>query len=309
MNSALITRDEDRVKAIGAALQEVGGRASRTGRSRWDLVFRNGRLHTVTVRYGKPWLSLDAPLAEGTEEGFAPWALLGRQAALPRGARYALRSGPAAHLVAESPVVTEDRMEPRIHELCRAAQLEAERRHGVTADAPERRETPATVSEEDIASFTLLCEETGWACVRRGDAGSLAVPLDGLAPNMAATLESDAADGLRLWAPLRAAPEAPDDETSRRALAVLLLTVSGRTRLARPEIREAEGGADVGFTAPLWTPLNVEEVAYALGAIQNACRLCFREGGALTDARIAERYLAMRGWPIEEASRRRQKEE
>ena len=309
MKNTLTTCDGERNEAIAKALESVGDRVREVGQGLWRLVLQNGRPHTTTVRYEKPWLSLDTPLQNGSEDGPAPWELMSRQAPLPHGAKYAMRRGLAAHVFAEAPILHADRMERRVHELCRGLQVGAERLHGENTDATGHKATLAGASEKDLGGLPALCEEMGWPCVERGAEGTLIVPLHGLAPNMAATIEPDAPEGLGLWTQLMSLNGTPDDETVRSAVAVMLLTVSGRTRLAKPVIRPREDGVDIGITAPLWTPLNAEELAYTLGAIHVACRLCYRELVALTDARIAEQYLGMRGGPAKDASRRRQEEE
>ena len=76
---------------------------------------------------------------------------------------------------------------------------------------------------------------------------------------------------------------------------LLLLTVEARNRLKA--VAEKHGESFVlRCEAPLSETPPSPELVHALSALSVACRLCGKEVSHLTDKKIAEGYLAVRGW-------------
>jgi len=84
---------------------------------------------------------------------------------------------------------------------------------------------------------------------------------------------------------------------ARRAIGVLLLTLSAVVRLVRAGATEDSSGEVTLFVdAPLGRDLTAEELDTALTAIALAVRITSREACALAHAPVAQAYLAARGW-------------
>ena len=78
----------------------------------------------------------------------------------------------------------------------------------------------------------------------------------------------------------------------RRALACLLLRLSGQVRLVRAFVQPRDEEVTVGLEAPLRPPAGAPELGRALSALSVAWELCGREAAAVTDESIAREYLA-----------------
>jgi hypothetical protein len=85
-------------------------------------------------------------------------------------------------------------------------------------------------------------------------------------------------------------------DVRRRAVAALLMAVSGSLRLVTGGLVERNGAPVAVLSAALEHP-NARSVDDALSALAVACRVSGREAQALLDERLASEYLALsRGW-------------
>jgi hypothetical protein len=87
-------------------------------------------------------------------------------------------------------------------------------------------------------------------------------------------------------------------ESSRLAVAVLLLTASWLICLARPTASDdtESGQISAGFEISLGPKPSAGELDWALKTLSVACRLCASEALALQDPDVADAYLAVRDW-------------
>jgi hypothetical protein len=162
----------------------------------------------------------------------------------------------------------------------------------------ESGEPPApvtgSVSRESAPDFAALLAETSWTCAPRAS-GRVAVDLWIPDRFRQAFVWTDPAGRPRLRARLAVLP-APTADT-RRAVGVLLLTLSAVVRLVRAGVTEdSSGEATLCVDAPLGPDLTAKELDTALAATALAVRMTAREACALSRAGVAQAYLAARGW-------------
>jgi hypothetical protein len=140
-----------------------------------------------------------------------------------------------------------------------------------------------------IADVEHACAETGWRAVVADGAG-LRVDIPTRHGTSVARLESSSNAGLRFVIDLVDVAGRPD--VCRRAVAALLLAVSGSVRLVKGAIVERGAGHITTLMSPLVTAREAD-VDDTLSALSVACEGTVREVEALMDERLASEYLAL----------------
>ncbi|MGA7342137.1 MAG: hypothetical protein WBE72_03265 [Terracidiphilus sp.] len=146
----------------------------------------------------------------------------------------------------------------------------------------------ARQTTEPGAGLGELLRETAWTFTERG-ANDFSAELDA---HSAPPARIRISDGVVLS--LELVRSMATSETSRRALALFLLTATGALRLARAYAEEVESGLAFGIEVHLPTAPAVEEIDHALAALSIARRVCARETNVLLNEAAARRYLAAR---------------
>ena len=141
-----------------------------------------------------------------------------------------------------------------------------------------------------------LLADTGWQSVEHAG-GNLMVDLDSGSDFRQALVEAGP-DG-RLRASVELARWESHVPSSRDAMAVLLLTASSVVRMVRPVAVIRDDRITARFEFWLVSNAGSALLGRGLAALSVACRLCSREAAILNNERIAERYLAVRGFTSE----------
>ncbi len=185
-----------------------------------------------------------------------------------------------------------------------APDLSAALRGIETASALVRNDAPGNGAEvqsktscssplQDADTLQELLVENGWTLVQRSS-GSLMVELESRGDFYQAALESSPDGRLRISVEL-INWEKPDP-VSREALAALLLTASGAIRMVCPVVEQCNEEISARFEIRFASHPNSAQLGRGLSALSVACRHCGREANILNSKRIAERYLAVRGF-------------
>ncbi|MHC4776455.1 MAG: hypothetical protein ACYTBR_14485 [Planctomycetota bacterium] len=277
------------LKRHAPAVKEVGPGA-------WDLRLVNGAVSAATARARSGWLTLDLELS-GRALPDDYWALLHRNAGTGAGVKFVLdETGRSCRLRAELALDLDEPAELEAHVealVARVKDASANLRRK-KAQAKDRDGATADVAPAPIARYV---EEAGWPFVERSE-GRVAVPLEVSRRVIHAVVEPTPEGGVVVSAALTNG-EVPPAGANREALAVLLLTVTGRVHLARASALDQPGG---GVATRLETVLppacNAQHLHHALSALSVACRLCVLEAEVLhADAVVAETCLVSWGGP------------
>jgi hypothetical protein len=293
--------DEKRARPerVNRALGKCAHTVTRRDRSQWDLALKNGEMLAARARLDEEWLHLMAdaggmPRTEGTGRNSAWWCLL-QNGSLPGNVKYALDPQGCLQIRAEMPIApeeTETDIRARLAATCEGFQVAAHQLHGRSSSRRRLPKAARAVAPDDVAcDLCKLCEEAAWPFTERA-AGKLAVALDTPDNYCQATLEQRS-DGVRVTAGLGAS--APASDSSRTAMAVLLLRLGGVVRMVRAAGEECNGQSAIRLEVGLSRTPRTGELAHALAALSVACRLCGREVEVLQDGGIAAEYLASRG--------------
>jgi hypothetical protein len=134
-----------------------------------------------------------------------------------------------------------------------------------------------------------VCEDIGWKFTERA-AGKYVVDLEAQGEFFQATVEQRSVGALVSADVTRSNALS---ESSRHALAVLLLRAGAIVRMARPAIEEDESQIGARFEVAFGEQPRAFELAHALSALSVACSLCAREAKAMRDEIIAKEYLTI----------------
>jgi hypothetical protein len=150
----------------------------------------------------------------------------------------------------------------------------------------------AGLDEAHAIDLGAVAEEGGWSFVQRSS-GRIAVDL-GVPDQFCQAIVEPRGGGCRARVVLAAV--ASPSERARSALAVLLLTVTASVRMVRAGASERDGETTAFVEADVTAPASAWELQHALAALAVACRMGGREAKVLADDRLADLYLAARGW-------------
>jgi hypothetical protein len=274
-----MTRFEERRRAIESALVKAGT-AVESGAAAWTLAADALDAPVIHVQWDESWIALSTA-ANGASPAGADglWTLLRAQGELPATCRYAL--APRAGLRVVGEVVADG-----------GAELGARCRELVRGLVAARAERPAPRARAAVAAPDRardIVAEVGWQVHERAD-GRLAGTLPGVegwTAELAGEAGGETGD-IRLsveLASLRAG------DTTRRALAELLLAAGHFLRFTRPGVEEDGVRSVVLFETRLPGDATPDELRHALGALATACGTCGDEVRALEDPALAAEYL------------------
>lgn len=268
----------------------------------FSLELPGARRARLLLHTGDGWADLTVEPGEESAR-IEPWDALALNAAADGVAKLVLRPGDSAPALRADVRLAADEdpsasLSAACNELRRLAESVA--RHSRRADA-DAGGGAAGAPEADNASahphagtdIEALLTEAGWPFVQRAS-HRLAVDL-GLPDQFQQAFITNGPGGRSRARATLAVIGSPTVAT-RRALGVLLLTVSALVRTARGGCSDEEGDSAVFIEAPLGESPDASDVDAALGAIAMACQMAGREARALIDERIARAYLAARGW-------------
>jgi hypothetical protein len=293
----------EHAREIDACLGKWSGAVKRPADALWELTLRDGCAPPVRARLMEDWLQFDAHL--GAVAGLDQiWSALEWNGKLEGAAKLAL--DPAGRLLrarAEIPLDGE----------CSVAQDLAATLSGIERAAGlvridsdregEEHPDPITAPSQDPAAPPLrqLLADAGWQFVER-PGGSFMADLECGGDFRQALVQAGPEQDSRASVELACwESHAP---ASRDALAVLLLTASGAVRMARPAAEQSGDRIAARFEVRLASHASPALLGRGLAALSVACRLCGREAAILNNERIAERYLAVRGFKTARFSRR-----
>ncbi len=283
-----------RLRASGAVVEPVGAR-------RWRVAMPGAHPFRGTARLDGDWLVLTAAAGHGdavfADLREAAWELLGRNASIAGGGKFAWPAGESKpRLCAELPADEEINLAERVADICSglaraAAWLSPS---GADARAPAAFIAPGALPATEIAEpIRDQLQEIGWPVVTWAN-GAVLVELDVPEQFCQARIEEGDEEDLRLAVPIASVGAwAP---TCRRALAALLTDACGVVRMARASLVSEDDGMAARWEVILGPNPAQPELTHALSALSVACRLCAREAQALEDEKVAEHYLAVRGW-------------
>lgn len=286
-------------KWIAMMLEKCSASINQTGRGRWELALVNGKSVSATATLLDGWLSIDAPVSDRIDRADL-WRLLVLNASLAGLSKFVLMPDHrSVHVRSEISIAEEeDEFEAdvasnsatRVQEACAGMKGALSRIHD---------EKPGGILKSKAASdnheaakpehLRRVCEEIGWRFTERS-AGKLVVDLEAQGGFFQATVEQRSV-GARVSAEV--ARWNALAESSRHALAVLLLRAGALVRMARPAIEEDESQIGARFEVVFKELPRAFELAHALSALSVACALCGREARAVQDEIIAREYLTI----------------
>lgn len=235
------------------------------------------------------WLLFDAPLPDPTprlhdDEDLAA-TLLGLNATLPAGCKYALAGASDLRVRAEQPEPAEPDVVARMAEVEEGFVAAADQL-GVAETA--KHSGAKASSDAPAPELASLCREAGWLFKERSD-GALLVDL-GVSGSYVTALVEARVSGIAIETIV--VTEHPDAAACRAALAALLLRANGAFRMARAVFHSADGDCQALFEAPLPAAASAVEFGMALGAVAVAAQHCAVAAQMLAaDERLARAYL------------------
>ena len=311
--------------ATRAPVRDLGGAA-------WGIESATSGL-SIQGRATSDWLQLfvELPAPPAMADGaFLPAALLRWNRTLAGNARFSVNGQFVLALRAEVPVIDDLDPGPRLAEACDGIErglAPCGEREGGTGDPPtgmtERQpalnsqrpnegasaavspgESPGGTGQwpvlpaADITPLKSLAEAAGWAFHARED-GRLVFALDDADAALQASLESRPDGSVRAWTTL--ASLAGLNETSQRAVAVLLLRLGTTLRFARPVFIGEGDAASAELEVIFTTPPQPAELALALESLAVGASLAAAEAKLLCHEQTAKEFLIVGDWASREA--------
>jgi len=288
---------------VNCALQAGPLPVRRTGPASWTLA-GDDATSSVEVEAAGDWVAmrsgahcpLFAPEINPAQREDRVRSLLAGNAALPGPVKLAL--DPLCNITARAEIparaLTDEDGAPLVGEILAGFGQARALLGGATVAASETAETDDGAA---LTEFEQICEEAGIA-TRASSEGPLVLRQseDGEEIDLVAgTVLERWQSGCRLW--VEAAPDIDfDTPASRVAAAVLLLSVGGLIRLARPSIPSAAGEFCPRFEAvPGRETPTPDALLQAAAALSAAVRLCRLELAELRSEQAAALYLSIKG--------------
>ena len=284
-------------KWIAMTLEKCAASINQTGRGRWELALVNGKSVSATATFLDRWLSIDAPVSDRLDRADL-WRLLTLNASLVGLSKFVLMPDHRSVHVRSDISLSEDdddfeavsNSATRVQEACVGMKSALARVHD---EKPSGRVKSKPASDNQDAAkpehLRRVCEDAGWKFTERST-GKLVVDLEAQGGFFQAVVEPRSVGAhvsaeVARWDALA--------ESSRHALAVLLLRAGALVRLARPAIEENETEVGARFEVVFSELPRSFELAHAFSALSVACSLCGREAGAVQDEIIAKEYLTI----------------
>jgi hypothetical protein len=283
--------------AIRTAIAIVASELSPTGDSGWRFTLLNGAPHVVTAKTDGAWLLLEADCSGEAQrpEGF--WDALVRNASFAGLAKLVLAHDGSPRLRAELPVQEGVELTARVRETCRG--FETAWSHKDDHSSPAA--SPAVDAEP--VDLNRLCSEAGWPFAERGSQ-KLAFELEVRGGFCQALLVSTER-GVRISCEIATLDAIPAE--CRQAVGGLLLAASGLVRMGRGSVNANRTPPVAQFEVVFGTAPSPSEISSTLESLSVGCSLCGEEVKTLQVPAIAERYLALRGWGANPASRQNER--
>jgi len=284
-------------KWIAMTLEKCAASINQTGRGRWELALVNGKSVSATATFLDRWLSIDAHVSDRLDRADL-WRLLTLNASLVGLSKFVLMPDHRSVHVRSDISLSEDdddfeavsNSATRVQEACVGMKSALARVHD---EKPSGRVKSKPASDNQDAAkpehLRRVCEDAGWKFTERST-GKFVVDLEAQGGFFQAVVEPRSVGAhvsaeVARWDALA--------ESSRHALAVLLLRAGALVRMARPAIEENETHVGARFEAVFSGLPRAFELAHAFSALSVACSLCGREAGAVQDEIIAKEYLTI----------------
>lgn len=286
-------------KWIAMSLEKCAASINQTGRGRWELELVNGKSVSATAMLLGEWLTIDAPVSDRSERADL-WRLLTLNASLVGLSKFVLMPDQrSVHVRCDMSLGEEDDefeadtandSATRVHDECAGMKGALSRLHD---EKPSGRVKSKPGSDCDEAGksehLRRVCGDAGWKFTERS-AGKFVVDLETQCGFFQAVVEQRSVGAhvsaeVARWNALA--------ESSRHALAMLLLRAGALVRMARPAIEEDETQIGARFEVGFSEQPRAFELAHALSALSVACSLCGREARAVQDEIIAREYLTI----------------
>jgi hypothetical protein len=286
-------------KWIAMSLEKSEATITQTGRGRWELELVNGKSVSASAMLLDGWLSIDVPVSDRIDHADL-WKLLTLNASLVGLSKFVLMPDHRSVRLRCDISLSEDDDEfetdfvsgatTRVQEACMDMKSALARFHeqkpvGSVKPRPAFDDREAAKPE----NLRRVCEDIGWKFTERA-AGKYVVDLEAQGEFFQATVEQRRV-GSRVSADVTRSNAL--SESSRHALAVLLLRAGAIVRMARPAIEEDESQIGARFEVVFGEQPRAFELAHALSALSVACSLCAREAKAMRDEIIAKEYLTI----------------
>lgn len=273
---------------IEEALRIAGAAPAWNGQGGWRLSLVNGATVSAEARISDGWLELNAPLSSWLRSHRDDVVWLRVNEHLGGSARVVRTLAHGSPLLrVDAHVEDNPDVVGLVLSTCRDLAGAAHAIETWPDRLPPSPFEPGT-SRTSAADIEHACAEAGWRCTAMGD-GSLRLAIDTRAGAHAARLESSA-DGERVLVELMDLAGLP--ATARRAVAALLLAVSGSVRSVKGMLTDRDGAIVAMLAAPVAPPID-RGLDRALSALAVACHFSLREAQALCDERLAADYLAL----------------
>ncbi len=275
---------------VEAELARFGEIAVSRRLGRWGTTIAKKR-GTAAIDAG--WLLLDFSPSRGRAR--SPEVLLERNAALHWNAKYVLSPAGTVRLRSEIPLEgIPIEGPPGLALYIRTSLGGLGHALGARAAPPSHAPRRAGVAPPALSA---LCSAAGWPFSERAN-GRVYVDLEVPDGAVYQTSAERRENRIELWAdPSRG--EQPCDETSRLAVAALLLSAAGVVRLTSAVSRRSNSAhgpdCELGFRAVLPASASAILLAHALSSLSVALEICGREIRALSaDSELARMFLEVR---------------
>ncbi len=292
-----VSTPQPEAERVAGILEAHAGKIAQRRANGWDFTLANGRLLRATAEVTDRWLVLWAsawtqrPDARPVAVGRL-WPLACETGRLPGGVKYAIDPRNRLFLRAEMPPGDTPDWQERLEAILTGFKVAADRLLDPSGERPADAEPFAGEASDGTGRPNLrrLCEEAGWPCIERAG-GRLAVELETTGFHEAIVARQGRGTHLAVTAGMDGI-----SETSRQAIAALLLRANGVVRMARAATTETADRAGTRFEVALGGEPTAAGLQHGLSALSVMCRLCAREVEFLRDPRAAEVYLRLQGW-------------
>ena len=286
-----------RDEMVSRALSSAASQLVPAGSSRWQFTAPDGSPLLISARTDGDWLVLEADHLDPAQASEPFRDALARNGSLAGLAKIVLDADGRLRLRAEIPVVEDADLAARIREACDG--------FASVLSTDERDTTGAALGPEagDALDLKRLCAEAGWEFTERGG-GRLAVALE-VPDSFYQAILVAWHGGVRVTCKL--AEIEADSEESQLAIAGLLLAASGVLRMVRATMSTDQPQPVAQIEAVFGATPSPSEISRALVSESVGCSLCGRELNTLQTPAVAQRYLALRGWEANAASRQHER--
>ena len=286
-------------KWIAMTLEKCAASINQSRHGRWELELVNGKFVSAAATLLDGWLSIDAPVSDRIDRADL-WRLLTLNASLVGPSKFVLMPDRrSVHVRSDISIAEEDdefevdgvsNPATRVQEAC--VGIKSALAHFHDEKRSDKHKSKRSSDNQEAAKpehLRRVCEDTDWKFTERST-GKFVIDLEAQGGFFQAIVEqrsrgAHVSAGIARWDALA--------ESSRHALAVLLLRAGALVRMARPAIEEDETQIDARFEVAFSELPRAFELGHALSALSVACSLCGREARAVQDENIAKEYLTI----------------